>query len=253
MATIFFNEDKYVEAEEVMLKATRPRGTMPTSATSRMAGVRRHAPQLRAGRGEGQEDRQRRGQGRSQAVQPATQRAAPGDVSGAVERLPANLAFRFELGQQYKVLGQIGEAIKEFQNARNDARRKGVCLLQLGECFQAIKQYRLAMDHYESAIEEIPDRDADSKKAALYKAGKLALGLNDLAKAEKHLGVVASMDFSYRNVSVLLDKIPSDATRRGGGGEARRRRRRRRSRIARTRCKEERKEENKEADQTQTS
>ena len=126
---------------------------------------------------------------------------------GRIERFPANLAFRFELGQQYKVLGQIGEAIKEFQNARNDARRKGVCLLQLGECFQAIKQYRLAMDHYESAIEEIPDRDADSKKAALYKAGKLALGLNDLAKAEKHLGVVASMDFSYRDVSVLLDKI----------------------------------------------
>ena len=44
----------------------------------------------------------------------------------------------------------------------------------LGQCFQEIKQYRLAMNNYESAIHEIPDRDADNKKRALYRAGRLA-------------------------------------------------------------------------------
>ena len=136
----------------------------------------------------------------------------------ASSAIPTNLAFHFELGQQYKVLGQFGEAIKAFQNARNDARRKGVCMLYLGECFQAIKQYRLAMDHYESAIQEIPDRDVDNKKLGLYRAGKLALALKDLGKAEKNLGVLASMDFSYRDVSTLLDKVAASRDDEEGKG-----------------------------------
>ena len=123
------------------------------------------------------------------------------------ERYPANLAFRFDLGQQYQILGRFGEAIKEYQIARNDARRKGVCLLRLGECFQSIKQHRLAMDHFEEAIQEIPDRDADSKKLALYRAGKLAFVLKDRERAQKNLGLLASMDFSYRDISDLLDKL----------------------------------------------
>ena len=31
------------------------------------------------------------------------------------------------------------------------------------------------MKHYEAAIQEIPDRDADNKKKAMYLAGRLAL------------------------------------------------------------------------------
>jgi tetratricopeptide (TPR) repeat protein len=123
------------------------------------------------------------------------------------ERYPNNLSYRLELGQQYMILGDFGEAIKELQVARSDPRRKGFCLLLLGESFQRIKQKRLAMEHYESAVQEIPDRDADNKKKALYRAGTLALAMGEVKKAEKHLNVVASMDFSYRDVAALLDKI----------------------------------------------
>ena len=116
------------------------------------------------------------------------------------ERFPTNLTFKYDLGVQYQLLGQYSEAIKEFQVARSDPRRKGVCLLALGECFQRIKQYRLAMDHYEVAIQEIPDRDGENKKKALYRAGRLAFELKDRPRAEKHLNVLASMDFAYRDV-----------------------------------------------------
>jgi tetratricopeptide (TPR) repeat protein len=82
-------------------------------------------------------------------------------------------------------------------------------MLALGQCFQKIKQYSLAIDHYESAIRELPDRDADNKRRALYLAGRLALSrhLNDLEKAEKHLNALASLDFSYKDVAALLDKV----------------------------------------------
>ena len=92
-----------------------------------------------------------------------------------VERYPNNLTFKYELGYRYMKTKRYAEAIRELQAAQNDPRRKGACMLVLGECFQQIKQYRLAKTHYESAVQEIPDREADNKKRALYLAGRLAL------------------------------------------------------------------------------
>ncbi len=80
-------------------------------------------------------------------------------------------------------------------------------MMVLGQCFQHIKQFRLAMNHYESAIQEIPDRDADNKKRALHSAARLALALKDIETAEKHLTTLAGLDFTYKDVSALLDKI----------------------------------------------
>lgn len=124
-----------------------------------------------------------------------------------VERFPSNLAFKFELGYRYMLTKRYAEAIRELQVAKNDPRKKGLSLLVLGQCFEHIKQYRLGMSHYEAAIQEIPDREADNKKRALYRAGRLAMGLKDLETAEKHLTTLAGLDFTYKDVSALLDKI----------------------------------------------
>ena len=126
-----------------------------------------------------------------------------------VERYPGNLAFKFDLGYRYLLTERYHEAIRELQVAKNDPRRRGVTMLALGQCFQKIKQFPLAMRHYELAVKEIPDRDGDNKKRALYLAGRLALSqhLNDVEAAEKHLNVLASLDFTYKDVSALLDKV----------------------------------------------
>jgi tetratricopeptide (TPR) repeat protein len=124
-----------------------------------------------------------------------------------VDRYPNNLAFKYELGYRYMLTKRYSEAIQELQVAKNDPRRKGACLLVLGQCFQHIKQYRLAMSHYESAIQEIPDRDAENKKKALHLAGRLAMALKDVDAAERHLTTLAGLDFTYKDVSALLDKI----------------------------------------------
>lgn len=124
-----------------------------------------------------------------------------------VQRYPNNLAFKYELGYRYMLTKRYTEAIQELQVAKNEPRRKGACMLALGQCFQNIKQYPLAMTHYELAIQEIPDRDAENKKRALYLAGRLATAQKDVEKAGKHLTVLASLDFTYKDVSALLDKI----------------------------------------------
>ena len=63
------------------------------------------------------------------------------------------------------------------------------------------------MTHYQAAIDEISDRDESAKKEALYLAGKLGIKLNDIDAAEKHLTGLAGLDFSYKDVPTLLDKI----------------------------------------------
>jgi tetratricopeptide (TPR) repeat protein len=122
-------------------------------------------------------------------------------------RYPNNLAFRFELGRRYQLNGNIPEAIKELQIAKADPRKRGVCMMYLGDCFYTIKQYALAMTHYEHAIQDIPDRDQENKKKSLFKAGKLALGLKDLVKADKFLTTLASMDYTYPRISEMLEHL----------------------------------------------
>ena len=127
-----------------------------------------------------------------------------------VDAYPSNFLFKFDLAVRYRMLGRYNEAITEFDWPQKDPRVKGRSLLELGQCFQHIKQYNLAMRHFEQANEEIPDRDVDNKKLTLYRAGKLALFLKNLDLAERYLTTLAGLDFSYRDVAELLDKIARD-------------------------------------------
>ena len=123
------------------------------------------------------------------------------------ERYPHNIFFRYDLGVRYYLTKQYNEAIRELQLSRNDPRRKGVSLLALGKCFQQIEQSRLALNHFIMAAEEIPERDIANKKEALRLAGKIALTLGEIDVAEKQLSILAAMDFSYKDVAALLDKV----------------------------------------------
>lgn len=131
--------------------------------------------------------------------------------AGRCERYPNNPALKYELGLRLKRAGMYQEAIKHLQEARADGKKKASVQLDLGECFHMIKQYKLAMGSYRQAVESVGDRDPELLKLALYRTGKLALGLGDKEEAEKHLTKLAELDFAYRDVPQLLDKL--------GGGE----------------------------------
>ncbi len=123
-----------------------------------------------------------------------------------VKIAPGNAGNHFELGAILYQLGQYKEAIAEYQQAKVDTTRKGEALLALGQCFQQIKQYKLAQSHYHEAIESIADQ-GENKKKALYLATKLAIGLKDFASADAYAHQLAAIDFSYKDIGELLDKI----------------------------------------------
>jgi tetratricopeptide (TPR) repeat protein len=134
-----------------------------------------------------------------------------------VERYPTNTHWKFELGERLKKSGNYGEAIKLLQEARNDPKHRGQVLLDLGVCFQQIRQFRLAKQHYVEAVQAIPERELDIRKMALYRAATLSLGLaeedknglneEELGDAEKYFTQLAALDFGYRDVAQWLDKI----------------------------------------------
>lgn len=127
--------------------------------------------------------------------------------SARVDRDPHNPRLQFELGQRLKRAGKTKQAITALQAARSDSKRKALVLLELGECFQKIEQYKLALAHYEQSLEAAEAGDGEVRKLALYRAGVLATGLRELDRAERHLGDLAGLDYGYRDVSDRLDKI----------------------------------------------
>jgi len=131
-------------------------------------------------------------------------------------RYPENMTWKYELAMRLKSSGNYVEAIKHFQETLNDARRKGAIALELGECFQKIKQYQLAMRNYEVAIESLTDRELELRKRAMYRAGVLAAGLNDVDTARKYLSTLAELDFGYRDVVQRLDKLSAPKDKETG-------------------------------------
>lgn len=125
------------------------------------------------------------------------------------DRYPNNMGFKYELGVRLQRAKNYQEAIKILQEARNDPKRRGLVFFYLGVCFESIKQYKLALSNYEQALEAIAEREVDQRKLAIYRAGCLAMDrLKDWEAAEKHLTMLAGMDFSYKDVGERLDKLP---------------------------------------------
>jgi tetratricopeptide (TPR) repeat protein len=124
-----------------------------------------------------------------------------------VDREPNNPRMQFELAMRLKKAGKVKQAITAFQAARSDPKRRALVLVELGECFQKIEQYKLALSHYEQALEVCEPQDTETRKLGLYRAGVLATGLRELDRADRHLSELAGMDFGYRDVSDRLDKV----------------------------------------------
>ncbi|MDR2117047.1 MAG: tetratricopeptide repeat protein [Planctomycetaceae bacterium] len=122
-----------------------------------------------------------------------------------IQHHPNHAGYHFEYGVLLQQRKQLKEAIAEFQLAKAEVTRKGECLLALGQCFQMIKQTKLAMTHYQDAVVALPD--GEHKKKALYLAAKLAFELEDYEKSEEYGHQLAAIDFSYKDLGELLDKV----------------------------------------------
>ena len=122
-----------------------------------------------------------------------------------IKHSPHRADYHFDYGILLQKNEQVKEAIAEFQIAKMEKSLEGNCLLELGRCFQMIRQYKLAMTHYQEAVSAL--ELGESKKKALYLAMKLAFTLEDFGQAELFGHQLAAIDFSYRDLGDILEQI----------------------------------------------
>ncbi|HTU24475.1 MAG TPA: hypothetical protein VMF30_03690 [Pirellulales bacterium] len=224
--------ERYTEAEAVLKKAVEVSGGGDLTLRERLEDVQVRHYRLKVQTAERRYEAEKTAEAAELVKRlKAEQNRLEIDVyRGRAERNPTNLSLKYELGVRLKRAGLYQEAIQNLQTARTDGKRQAQANVDLGECFQALKNYQLAIRCFEQALEGVADRDQDLKKLVLYRAGKLALYLATtesgeeatkkwLDLGEKHLTDLASLDYVYKDVPALLEKIAKMRAKPPGQGE----------------------------------
>ena len=209
LADLYQQQQRYEEAERILERALQASGGGDLSVRERMEEVLMRRSRQQQAIAEqnfqldpGEENQQLAAQMRARANQIELETYA-----AKAERDPHNTRLKYEFALRLKRAGKAKEAIPLFQAARSDPQRKQQVLVELGECFQKIEQYKLALGSYEQAVAACEEADSEIRRLALYRAGVLATGMREFDRAERHLTELAGLDFSYRDVADRLDKI----------------------------------------------
>jgi tetratricopeptide (TPR) repeat protein len=209
LADVFTAQNRYREVVDILSRALAASGGGDLQIRERLedANLRRAQHQVDVAQRRAEQDKT------EEAADLARRMAAQGNqielevFAARASRTPGNSLLQYELGLRLKRAGKFKEAIQAFQAARGETRQKALVELHLGESFQYIRQFRLALSSYEAAVQASDSADSETKKLALYRAGVLAAELNDRERAEKHLTQLAAIDFGYRDVADRLDKL----------------------------------------------
>lgn len=124
----------------------------------------------------------------------------------AADRYPNQLSHRYELGVRLMRAGQLDEAIKELQAARGEMRLLWQSALQLGFCFKARKNGKLAQRNFEDALANLPADETGHRKDLLYELARCHADAGDLSRAIEIGSELAHLDFGHRDVAKLLDE-----------------------------------------------
>jgi tetratricopeptide (TPR) repeat protein len=209
LADLFAEQNRLREAIDILAKALAASGGGDLAIRERLEDtqLRRVQDQVAVAQRRAEQEKTEEATDLAKRMAAQANQAELEVYAARAARSPGNTLLQFELGLRCKKAGKFREAIQAFQAARGDAKRKSQVEIHLGESFQHIRQFRLALSSYEAAIEAADDMQPDARKLALYRAGVLASELNDRDKAEKHLTRLAAIDFGYRDVADRLDKL----------------------------------------------
>jgi tetratricopeptide (TPR) repeat protein len=209
LADVFTSQNRLRETVEILSRALAASGGGDLRIRERLedASLRRVQHQVAVAQRRAEEDKTDEARDLARRMAAQANQAELEVFAARASRNPGNSLLQYELGLRCKRAGKFKEAIQAFQAARDETRHKALVQLHLGESFQYIKQFRLALSSYEVAVQASDSSDPETKKLALYRAGVLAAELNDRERAEKHLTHLAAIDFGYRDVADRLDKL----------------------------------------------
>lgn len=208
LSDLHLREERYEKAEEILTTALQASGgDMNIRERLEETQLRRARQQLAIAEKRAREDQTDAAKKLYQDLKSDLNQKEIQVYTTRCERHPANVGYKYELAVRLEKAKKFAEAIKLYQGATSDLKRRGLVYMGLGRSFTQIKQYKLALANFEKAVEHIPEREADQRKEALYLAGKLAVHVKDVEAADKYLSTLAGLDFGYKDVSEWLDKL----------------------------------------------
>jgi tetratricopeptide (TPR) repeat protein len=209
LADLFTGQNRLREASEILARALAASGGGDLLIREKLedAHLRRAQHQVAVAQRRAEQEKTEEAAELARRMSAQANQAELEVYAARVSRNPGNSMLQYELGLRCKKAGKFKEAIQAFQAARDESRNKALVQLNLGESFQHIRQFKLALASYEAAVQAADDFQPETKKLALYRAGVLAADLNERERAEKHLTQLAAIDFGYRDVAERLDKL----------------------------------------------
>jgi tetratricopeptide (TPR) repeat protein len=121
-----------------------------------------------------------------------------------VEKFPTDLAIRFEMGLLYFQAGRIGEAIQEFQKAKQNPNKRIAAMNYLAQCFAKRKMFDLGAKTLQDAIKEKPAFD-DEKKDLIYNLGCVLESMGKKEEAVEQFKQIYEVDIGYKDVAAKVD------------------------------------------------
>jgi len=128
------------------------------------------------------------------------------------ERLPGDWKIRLELARRLKLAGNYSGAIQRLEEASRLQPDEPEILVELGECWQHLRQFAKALDYYHLAIgptaaEGERRTGAESLVLARYRAGVLSAAMGRTDEAVLHLSDVVVVNPGYKDAQQRLDKL----------------------------------------------
>jgi tetratricopeptide (TPR) repeat protein len=145
------------------------------------------------------------------------------------ERHPDDLSLRLELARRLKMAGNYSGAIQRLEETLADPSLAADANLELGECWQHLRQFDKAADFYRQAVAEAcrPESDAPAGSpenvsenvpsgddcrttllAALYRLGVLAAAMDQTQEARAAFTRLLTIEPDYKDARQRLDKLP---------------------------------------------
>jgi tetratricopeptide (TPR) repeat protein len=123
------------------------------------------------------------------------------------ERLPAEATVRIELARRLKDAVNFSGAIQRLEEALRLRPDDAAAFLELGECWQHLRQFTKALDFYQRAAATGESSPDELRKLAHYRGGVLAAALERVEVARDHFHAVLAMDAAYKDTRERLDKL----------------------------------------------
>jgi tetratricopeptide (TPR) repeat protein len=121
-----------------------------------------------------------------------------------LERNPADLHLRFELGEHLVNAQRFREAVPELQRARQNPNARLKAMNLLGVCYRELGMLDLAMKQFEDAATEIMTMDP-MKKEIVYNLGTVYEKIGEREKSLNCMKQIYEADYGYKDVAERVE------------------------------------------------